>query len=58
MVEMDKEYCVIGRGLAAKANDIVRFNPGEYLSPCFYGYKANRQFPLIAGKTHNAKLSI
>ena len=58
LVEMDKDYCVIGRGLAAKANDIVRFEPSEYLSPSFYGYKANRQFPLLRGKVHNAKLSV
>lgn len=58
LVEMDKEYCVIGRGLAARANDIVRFDPADYLSPSFAAYKASRQFPLLGGRSHNAKLSV
>lgn len=58
MVEADKEHCLISRGPASRANDIVNFRPSDYLLPCFELYKTNKQFPRIKGIIHNAKLSM
>jgi len=30
MVEMDKLFCIIGRGPASRCNDIVLFDPLQY----------------------------
>ena len=58
MVEADKEHCMISRGPASRANDVVDFQSSDYLLPCFELYKADRQFPKVKGMTHNAKLSM
>jgi hypothetical protein len=58
MVQADQQHCLISRGPASRANDIVDFRPSEYLLPCFELYKADKLFPRIKGKTHNAKLSM
>jgi hypothetical protein len=38
MVQIDKDYCLIGRGPASRANDIINFKPTDYLSKCFQQY--------------------
>lgn len=58
MVQADQQYCLISRGPASRANDIVDFRPADYLSACFQEYRANRRLPVIKGAAHNAKLSM
>lgn len=58
MVQLDEEYCIISRAIASRANDIIAFNPADYLTHRFKNYLSNKQFPLLLGKNHNARLSI
>ena len=58
MVMADKEYCLMSRGPASRANDIVDFRPEDYLRPCFQDYRERSRFPSIKGASHNAKLSM
>ena len=58
MVQVDEEYCLISRAIASRANDVIAFNPADYLSNSFKDYLLNKQFPLLSGKSHNARLSI
>jgi hypothetical protein len=58
MVMADKEYCLVSRGPASRANDIVDFRPQDYLRPCFQDYRERRKFPSLKGMSHNAKLSM
>lgn len=57
MVQLDEEYCIISRAIASRANDIIAFNPADYLTNRFNEDLTNKQFPLLSGKNHNARLS-
>lgn len=58
MVQMNEKYCMISRGPASRANDIINFKPTDYLTNYFQQWMINRQFPTIKGFLHNAKLSM
>lgn len=45
MVEIDKKYCVISRGPASRANDIVKWEPENYDSVLFKIFRKKGAFP-------------
>ena len=58
MVQLDEEYCIISRAIASRANDIIAFSPTDYRTNKFKDFLSSKQFPLLSGKNHNARLSI
>lgn len=58
MVQIDSEYCVISRGPASRANDIVRWEPHNYNTDLFRMLRKKQMFPTHVNYNHNAKISI
>lgn len=59
MVQIDADYCVIGRGPASRVNDIVKWEPERYKNDEMYNlYRKKNSFPLVACANYNAKITI
>jgi hypothetical protein len=58
MVQIDSKYCVISRGPASRANDVVKWEPEKYNTPGYAIHKKSKKFPSQSGAKHNAKISI
>lgn len=58
MVEIDKEVCVISRGPASRANDIVKWEPDNYNSVLFKMLRQKSMFPTHNQYKINARIAI
>lgn len=53
MVSVNSKYCVLGRTITAKANDIIRFEPENYETEEFKELRNLKTLPDLPGLSRN-----
>lgn len=58
MVWINSNYCVLGRSVVAKANDIIKFEPDQYLNEENVKMREKRQLPDVEGLERNSRIQV
>lgn len=58
MVSVNSKYNILGRTIVAKANDIIKYEPKNYMSEEWVKLRTERKIPDLEGFTRNAEIQV
>ena len=58
MVQVDETYSIICRGVASRANDIVKFEPSKFKDAIYTIMRKKKEFPIYGQYAYNAQFSM